>query len=321
LLLLQAGCACSNPLTRTRRAVASAAAPLLALVPDADWTASYNQLIDLGPRSVRWLVEHPRMQRRSAPDDLRLMVHLSLLNMLAHPATKPRLTIHAFETRDGVLFFEPKVAARGVGQVHLLTAMPPVSWLDLYPADFDHALAKHVDLEGDRQAMLAWYALRADQPDQLATWMQLAPQLDTLWRVLSERPADRWTYSPEARTIRVAWRQDASPLFDVPTYDYNLVRAACIQLGMSEDAGVQSALIEAVTHPSGVVAHNARFALQFSPDPAIRRLIEGYDDRGPEPLIDARAGIPRRIPRNRRAWAPASEIPQASPLSSGAQRQ
>lgn len=276
-LLVAGGCAPEHRAGAIHDPVVVAAAPLLGLDPDADWTASYNRLIALGPKSVAWLAEDLRRQATNDSDDLRLLLSTSLLHLIAYPARRPGLSVQAFETRDGVLFFEPKVAGRSIGHVHMLRPMAPRRWQDLYPADFNHRLAAAVDLAGDREAMLAWYALMQAQEAPLATTLPLSPMLDRLWPALGAAPADRWSYVPATGQIRrVAWSPQAAPLFEVTTYDYNFVRAACIQLGQATDPAIQAALIDCLASPVPVVAHNARFALTFSPDPAVQRVLRRY---------------------------------------------
>ena len=51
--------------------------------PDANWTACFNQLVELGPASVSYLARCPLMRRRAAPDDLGVALHTSLLRLLA----------------------------------------------------------------------------------------------------------------------------------------------------------------------------------------------------------------------------------------------
>ena len=97
-----------------------------------------------------------------------------------------------------------------------------------------------------------------------------------MWRLLARRYADQWDYAPESTAVLCGAPPRGPPLLEIPTEDYNLVRAACVWLGSSSDNAVQERLIELVGNPSPIVAHNARFALRYSPDPRIRAVLERY---------------------------------------------
>ncbi len=263
-----------------QRDVAAAALPLLELRSDANWTACYNRLLDLGPASVDYLLSRPVMQRRSAPDDLRVMLHTSLLRLLANPARVPRLSVNCFETTLDVLHFDPKVRGRRVGRVRLPTERIPAAWHDLYPADFDHTLGRAIEVEVDRQTMLSWWRLRRGKPAAALARRRLRPRIEHLWPVLSRRYADVWTYEVQPEVFLCSWPPGRTTLFHGTTYDYNLVRAVCIWLGASEVPSAQDRLIDLVAHGSEVIAYNARFALGFSPDPRIREVLERYKEPG-----------------------------------------
>jgi hypothetical protein len=273
------GCAASPPTRLTRlRAVEAAARPLLEMQPDANWTACYNRLLELGPASVEYVASRPVMQQVAAPDDLRVMLHTSLLRLLADPRTAPRLSVNSFETTLDVLHFNPKVRGRALGEVRMPTTRMPAAWHDLYPADFDQALACEIDVEGDRRIMLDWWRAHGGEA---ATWLarrRLHPRADHLWAILSRRYADVWTYEARPEVFLCSQPPGRAALFRGVTYDYNLVRAVCIWLGACELPGTQEELIELVAHPSEVVAYNARFALRHSSDPRIREVLERYKE-------------------------------------------
>jgi hypothetical protein len=268
------------------RDVATVAQPLLEMWPDANWTACYNRLLELGPASVDYLVSRPIMRRTAAPDDLRVMLHTSLLRLLASPETAPRLSVNCLETTLDVLHFSPKVRGRTLGEIRIPTARIPATWHDLYPTDFDHVLARMIDVEADRRTMLEWWRARQHEPAAALARRRLQPRAEHLWPVLSRRYADVWTYETRPEIFRCSWPPGRSALFRGTTYDYNLVRAACIWLGTSESPTTQERLIELVAHPSEVVAYNARFALGRSGDARIREVLERYKEPGgsPSPL-------------------------------------
>ncbi len=272
------GSGCQQPrasLTPREQAIAAAARPILTLDPDTVWVTSYNRLLEFGPDSIRFLIEQPAMARPAAPDSLDTLLHASLIRLLATPGTCPKLTTSAFDTTLGVLHFEIKVAGQALGPIVMPRPTPPPAWHDLYPAAFDHRLAAHVDIEGDRQALRAWWRLRGEQA---TTRRPLKPITRHLWPLLSRQYADRWQYQPTPRALRCAWRPRPPTLFDMATHDYNLVRAACLWLGTRDDRDTQRRLIDLVGSPAPVVAHNARFALRHSPDPRIRDVIKQYDE-------------------------------------------
>jgi hypothetical protein len=273
-----AGCIAPGAQRSPRLREAEAAArPLLEMRPDANWTACYNRLLELGPAGVDYVVTRPIMHRPAAPDDLRVMLHTSLLRLLANPVGAPRLSINCFETTLDVLHFDPKVRGRRLGEVRLPTTRLPRVWHDLYPADFDHALAVEIDVEADRRAMLGWWQAQRGEPATLLAGRRLQPQAKYLWAILFRRYADVWTYEPTPEIFLCALPPTGSALLRGETYDYNFVRAVCIWLATSQAPGVQSELIELVAHPSPIVAYNARFALQHSADPRIRQLLERYN--------------------------------------------
>jgi hypothetical protein len=268
----------TNPNMRRELAVEAAARPLLEMHPDANWTECYNRLVEFGPASVDYVASRPIMHRTAAPDDLRVMLHTSLLRLLANPAAAPRLSVTCFETTLDVLHFDPKVRGRRLGDVRLPTTRLPAAWHDLYPADFDHALAAEIDAEADRRAALRWYEAQRGEPALLLTQRRLAPRAEYLWAVLPRRYADVWTYELKPDVFLCRSPPAGAALLRGNTYDYNLVRAACLWLASAEASGVQRELIELVAHPSPIVAYNARFALQHSPDPRIREVLERYND-------------------------------------------
>jgi hypothetical protein len=249
--------------------------------PEANWTACFNRLVELGPASVSYLARQPLMHRRAAPDDLRLALHVSLLRLLAEPSTAPRLSMSCLETTLDVLHFDLKVRGRRLGTLHVADGRLPRAWHDLYPADFDHAAAADIDLEADRRAICRWWRAHAAQPSTLVTTRRLSPRPERLWRLLSRRYADRWTYQPEPGVI-LCGRQDHGPeMIRLVTCDYNLVRAACIWLGSSSNPAIQERLIELVGSSSPLVAHNARFALRYCPDQRVRATLRRFGDSRP----------------------------------------
>jgi len=279
LLCSLAGCMATGALRSPREHdVELAARPLLEMDPNANWTACYNRLLEFGPASIDYLVSEPIMHRRAAPDDLRAMLHTSLLRLLANPAAAPRLSVTCFETTLGVLHFDPKVRGRRLGEVCLPTTRLPAAWHELYPADFDHALAAEIDVEADRRAMLRWWEDRRDEPALLFTQRRLQPHTAYVWAVLPRRYADVWTYELKPEVLLCALPPSGTALLRGKTYDYNLVRAVCIWLAASDAPGAQRELIELIAHPSPTVAYNARFALQHSPDPRIREVLERYNE-------------------------------------------
>ena len=278
------GCLAPGAARQARqREIEAAAATLLEMRADANWTACYNRLLELGPASTDHLIRQAIMQQPAAPDDLRVMLHTSLLRLLANPTTAPRLSVRCFETTLDVLHFDPKVRGRRLGAVHLPARRLPVAWHELYPADFDHSLAASVDVEGDRRAMLRWWRTHRGEPATLLAGRPLRPNAERLWPILARRYADVWTYEVKPQAVLCALPPTGSALLRARSYDYNLVRAVCIWLGTSETQGVRGALIELVAHRSPVVAYNARFALARSSDPRIRELLERYNaPAGPE---------------------------------------
>lgn len=277
LALLLSGClAPGQAVTPADRAVADAAAPLLQLDPDAVWTEHYNRLVELGPRSIAWLMRQPALTHPAGPDRLDTLLHASLVRLLANPNCAPDLSASAYEMTFDVLHFDPKVNGRRIGTVVLTERHPPASWLALYPADFDHDLAARVDLEADRQALQNWWQAHRDQSTSVMRTRPLQPRATHLWRLLGRRPADRWRYQPDPRPLRCSSPPRAPTLLDLPVYDYNLVRAVCVWLGTRGEPDIQGRLIELVAHAVPNVAHNARFALRYAPDPRIRQVLERF---------------------------------------------
>jgi hypothetical protein len=284
---LLAGCAGERrALTPTERAIEAAARPILELDPDAVWTDCFNRLLDLAPASIAYLADHPRLQRPAAPDDLRVLVHAGLLRLLLHPARRPQLSATCLETTLEVLHFEIKVRGEPVGTLCWPQRSPPAAWHDLYPAEFDHALGSRIDAEADRTVMRRWWLEFRDRPYELIAAPRLAPQPEPLWRLLGRRWADRWTYLPQPRATRCFFPPDDQTLLSAVTYDYNVVRATCVWLGASGSPDVCDRLINLVGSPSPLVAHNARFALQYARDERIRNLLERYKHRLDRPPGD-----------------------------------
>lgn len=289
LLASLGGCATAS----AQRGVLHAARPILTLSPDVAWTPHYNELVGHGPRSIDVLMQQPAMTRRAAPDSLEVMLHTSLVWLLADPQSRPPLSVRCLETTLGVLHFDIKVAGRSLGPVAQPTRTPPRAWHDLYPATFDHALAAHIDIDSDRRAMQAWYQLQRARGEVRSATRPLRPDVVGLWRVLARRPADAWGYAPEPTAILCAGPPADAALLRITTFDYNLVRAACIWLGSSGDAAVERRLVDTVASPLPLVAYNARFALRYSPRPQIRHVIDRFDRQFAEDLP------PRRIHRQR----------------------
>ena len=280
VLALISGCITpGSALTPTERAVAAAARPILTMDPDANWTACYNNLVELGPASIAWLMDQPAMTRRTAPAALDTLLHTSLVRLLASPADAPPLSTTALETSLGVLHLDLKVAGQRLGTVILADPVAPPTWLDLYPAEFNHVLAANVNLEADRQALRTWWLAHRAHPDNAATTRRLRPMPEHLWRVLSRRYADGWQYQPEPRAILCSAPPRDPVLLQVNTYDYNLVRAACIWLGSTDEPTIRRHLIDLVGSPSSMVAYNARFALRYSHDERIQAVLRRFEQR------------------------------------------
>jgi hypothetical protein len=259
---------------------------LLTLDPDAVWTDAYNRLIELGPASLTYLLNRPAMTQPAAPDDLRVLVHTSLIRALADPQTSPpRLSASCLETTLDLLHFDLKVDGAPLGTVAIFEREVPRAWPDLYPADFDHRRAARVDVEADRRALQTWWLTHHDTPAALLTQRRLQPQPGLLWRLLARRYADRWQYQPERSAVLCAAAAAPEPtllksqeptLLNLSTTDYNLVRAACIWLGGSSAADVEARLIDLLAAPSAEVAHNARFALDYSRNERIQAVLRRH---------------------------------------------
>jgi hypothetical protein len=259
---------------------------LLVVDPDANWTACYNRLLELGPASIAYVASRPVMQRPAAPDDLRVMLHCSLLRLLSNPVDAPQLSVTCFETTLDVLHFEPKVRGRRLGEIRMPDKHPPRAWHDLYPTELNHALAAEIDVEADRRAVRAWWQGRRGQPAPVTARRPLRPRTADLRAVLARRYADVWAYELKPEVYLCGWPPTGAALLRGRTYDYNLVRAACIWLAAADEPGVLDELIELIAHPSPIVAYNARFALGHSPDPRIREVLERYN-QGPVPTSTA----------------------------------
>lgn len=262
-------------------AIVAAAKPILTLDPEAVWTERYNQLVARGTESLRYLAEHPRLQRPAAPDDLAVMVHLNLLRLLAHPAMQPpRLSATCLETTLDVLHCDIRVSGKPIGKLVWLDGATVSAWHDLYPEDFDHGRAARVNVERDRRAMLAWWKRALSRGWPLAVRGRLTPQARHLWSVMSRYRADRWNYLPN-RGVTHCGSVGRPSLLGGLRRDYNLVRASCIWLGTRNLPAVQTQLIELVGSSVPAASYNARFALRRSPNGAIRALIERFDaERG-----------------------------------------
>jgi hypothetical protein len=284
-LAASSGCCPPDRRTTLLREVEAAARPILSLDPAAVWTDCYNQLLDHLPYSIEFLAEQPRLLEQTSADDLSMLVHLSLLRLLIHPAARPRLTATCLETTLDLLHFDLKVGGRPLGTVVMSCGQPPRAWHQLYPADFDHERACAVDVEADRRAVLAWWRENRTRLSQLAETRRLSPQAEHLWQLLSRRQADRWVYEPP-RTLRCS---QTPGLFAADTCDYNLVRAACAWLGSRPDPQIRDRLIELVASGSQIVAHNALVALRYSPDERIRKLLQQYQ---PAEGLEASPAVP-----------------------------
>lgn len=295
-LLSVAGCAPrTDGMTTRARAIASAAEPILNADPEAIWTECYNRLVELSPESLVWLAEHPRMRRACAPDDLRLMMHVSLLRLVADPRGAPALSVNCLETTLDLVHFDLKIGGERPGPVYWPGEGMPARWHDLYPAEFDHTLAASVDAEADRRALCAWWdGLRREGQTAAARGM-MRPRVGDLWRIVGRRHADLWVMENEPNGVipcawgeRVRGGREQTGGWDEPTSaalhfgrtrDYNLVRAACLWLGTRPESEVRDRLIGLVGHESGIVSYNAVFALRRSTDARIRKLLEEFERR------------------------------------------
>ena len=206
------------------REVEQAARPLLEMDPEANWTDCYNRLIELGPASVDYLLAQPIMHHTAAPDDLRVMLHTSLLRLLANPGEAPPLSVICFETTLDLLHFDPKVHGRRLGTVRIPTERIPQAWHDLYPADFNQSAARVIDVEADRQIMLLWWESRGSDTSRAMAFRRLFPNPAHLWALLGRRYADTWAQEVWPEIYRCATPPERSALFYGVTYDYNLTR-------------------------------------------------------------------------------------------------
>ena len=284
-LLVASGCASTVSIPeRHWGSIERNAQLLLNLEPNANWTLCFNELVKYGPDSVEYLLSRPEMNRRAAPDDLRAMLTTSLLRLLADSRTAPRLSVNCYETTLDLLYFQPKVLGRPLGEVRIPTKRIPSVWHDLYPVDFNHLLAQAIDVESDRRIMKLWWRARDGDFARYCADRLLQPSEDYLWDVLSRRYADVWTYDVRPAVFLCGHTPANTTLMRGSSFDYNLVRAACVWLGSSENSDVSGRLISLVGHPSDVVSYNARFALRFQRDPRIRAVIERYNNADAVPL-------------------------------------
>lgn len=284
--------------------------PLLEMDPDANWTHCYNRLLENGPDAVEYLLRRPELNRRAAPDDLRVMLATSLLRLLAQSSQAPRLTATCYETTLELLFFEIKVLGRSLGEIRIPAGYGPISWHDLYPTAFNQLLAQAIDVERDRQVMVLWWRVHRKDASAYRPPKLLRPITDSLWPLLSRRYADVWTYEVKPAVFTCGYPQPTAWLLRESTREYNLVRAACIWLGSSNDPLAHNRLIELVADPSEVISYNAWFALRFNPDSRIRNMLERYNqlegvpppelfhtraNSVPDSRIEYPAGLPRPI--------------------------
>lgn len=277
--------------------VALAARPILALDPDANWTESFNELIAIGPAAALALAARPELTRPTAPDDLPVFTRTSLIAALLHPSEGVRVSGSCFTTTLSLLHVMVHVRGRSVGDLVWRGGPAPRRWHDLFPAEFNHAVADEIDVERDRQAIRAWLARRRGEPSSIRLARSLAPRVEHLWHLLGRRLADEWFLPSTPDVIRCA-RPGEPALLRAACVDYNLVRAACIWLGSRDDPDVESRLIGLVASDSPVIAHNARFALRYSPDERIRRALEAFpDDRAPTSPPPPDASVPQRVLR------------------------
>jgi len=271
------GCAAPRTpgLSRWRQAEA-AARPILEMNPDANWTACYNKLFELESASIDYLLARPEMRRRAAPDDLCAALCTSLLRLLSDPSRAPRISMTCFETTLDVLHLHPKVLGRSLGQVHIPPSRMPTSWTSLYPRHFNHVLARAVDIESDRRIMLYWWQLHRGEADAYVAKRRLEPKPAYLWPVMSRRRAEVLVYELTPEVILCAQTPGSAALFREKTCDYNLVRAVCIWLGSSDTPPLVGRLIEMVGGDSDVASRNALFALKYSQNPRIHKLLNEY---------------------------------------------
>lgn len=271
-----AGCVNSEGRVAPRdRIIAAAAEPLLRLEADAVWTDAYNRLLEHGSDSIHWLLRQPAMRNQASPDDLDTLLHTSLIRILAG-RSGPELRFRAYETTLDLLYFDPRVDGRPLGEICIPPNAVLTQWHDAFPHRIDRGLARQIDAEAERQTVLAWWANGNSAP--IAPPPPLAPDPERLWPLLTRRLADVWQYDVDRRPVLVSagGQRGGNALLEIPTRDYNLVRAACIWLGTRGDEPTQRRLMDLINNPRVVVSHNALFALRFSPDPRVRETIERY---------------------------------------------
>lgn len=288
VLATATGCLTPGRHVASHAEVARAARPILDLDPDANWTACFNRLVELGSDSIDYLMRQPVMTRPAAPDDLAVFLHTSLVSLLASPHTAPRLSGRCLETSLDILHFDIRVKGRSVGTIVLDSPRPPPAWHQLYPLDFDHALASQIDVEADRRALREWWLAHGDRKTASRVRRRpLRPNTTELWAVLSRRYADGWFYEPEPRPVLCASGPPRQPvLLQLATYDYNLVRAVCVWLGSLPAQGVRERLIDLIGSRTPVLSYNAMFALRYVDDPRIKSLLDLYGrppDESPPP--------------------------------------
>ncbi len=281
VVMATAGCV---PVLSTPGRIARRARAILSLDPNANWTQCVNELIRIGPASVDWLMRRRCMQRPAAPDDLSVLMHVSLVRLLMPPDRRPELTTTALQVRHGLVYFEIRVRGRRLGEA-IWRDHPPTTWPALLVRGFRPALADQSDLEHDRRQLVAWWRQHRASPAELARREEYRPRTAKLWRLLAWHPADHWSPAGPAGEL-CAGDDRLSLTLPLARADYNLVRSACIWLGSRTDASVQLRLIDLVGSDQEVVRHNALFALGFSPDPAVRALLRRLREQ-PEPRPDA----------------------------------
>lgn len=283
------GCTTVQRSVGSQERIADAARALLSLDPEADWTAAYNVLVEIGDPAVVYLANEPRYRAAQCGADLEVLLRNSLIKALLGIGHGPKLTLRAFEISLDVFHLDPNVRGRRLGEIHYKHPCAN-DWTALYPARFDHAVARHVDVLRDRDALRAWIELRVARRERLTRATTLQPRSEALFGVLSRAPADRWRFAPERQALSVADVEEpkrlpgwpvppSAALIDTPTDTYHLIRAACIQLARSRSPEVLERLIGSLGSSNPTLSYNASFALRRSFDRAIRERMRN----GPAP--------------------------------------
>ena len=268
---------------RRRESIEALVAPVLAMDPRINWTKQYNELLEIGPPVIQYLMGLPAIQRVPEEEDaLAPMQIYSLVLRLAAPREVPNPGFSCYQITSSLFYFELRL---GESVPELLQPEPiriERGWSHLLAPTARKPVAVDFRDPSVWQPLWNWWARKKLAVGSIPMGRRLNPDPDELPKLLRRRIANEVSYHYPAGVARQcdtsAGTVRPKALFTRRTYDYNMIRSACAVLGQTGRYDVETELLRLYTFGDKVEAANALLALGYCENPEVPEMVRFLED-------------------------------------------